>query len=113
VPVQDVLCDYLEQVLSGRSVRVNVIYYNMELDEECLVVPGREGGEYGSQQETEHCLRSIATTGGGRFHHFRVSGTTIMNLVSHCTVNKYIHTCTCACTISNAIDTYIYTYTIL
>ena len=39
-----------------------------------LIVPGREGGRYGSSEEVEECLERIARTTGGRFHHFKVSG---------------------------------------
>ena len=60
--------------MAGHALSLNVIYYNMEYTVGGLVVPGRGGGRYGGEQETEECLRAIARTGRGRFHHFRVSG---------------------------------------
>ena len=46
----------------------------MEYESQGLVLPGREGGRYGSECEVEECLREIARVGRGRFHHFRISG---------------------------------------
>ncbi len=36
--------------------------------------PGVEGGRYGNERETEEMLRTIAESGRGRCHHFRISG---------------------------------------
>ena len=68
------ICSYLEQHLAGRDIKVHVIYYDMEHLTNDLVVPGREGGRYGSSKDVEECLGRIARTTRGRFHHFKVSG---------------------------------------
>lgn len=68
------ICSYLEQQLAGREVKVHVVYYNLEPLAHGLVVPGRDGGRYGSSEGVERCLRGIARTTRGRFHHFKISG---------------------------------------
>lgn len=71
------LCSYVEQILAGRteSLKIHVIYYDMEHLAHNLVVPGHEGGRYGSSEQVEKCLERIARTSGGRFHSFKASGT--------------------------------------
>ncbi len=73
--IQDILCSYIEQVISGRGICIHVVYYNMEpLTEEPYVFSGSEGGRCGLEGGVEDCLRALAKAGNGRFHHFRVSG---------------------------------------
>ena len=73
--LQEVICSYLEQQLAGRDIRVHVVYYDMEHIGHNLVVPGREGGRYGNSKDVGECLENIAMTIRGRFHRFKVSGT--------------------------------------
>ncbi len=78
------MCGYIEQVLSGTNVTLHTVYYNMELSARGLVIPGLKGGRYGNQEEMEEMLRSIAQSGCGRFHHFRVSGKALVWGVGVC-----------------------------
>ena len=64
----------MEQHLAGRDVKIHIIYYDMEHLTNNLVVPGHEGGRYGSSKDVEEYLERIARTTRGRFHHFKVSG---------------------------------------
>ena len=74
---QELLCSYIEQKARGRSVKLHVIIRDMELPKTTAgrVVPGREGGRYGSRGEVEAAGRSLAAAGNGSFHHFRFPGT--------------------------------------
>jgi len=64
----------VEQQVAGRAVTLHVVFYDTEPLATELVIPGREGGRWGDEGETEECLRQIANAGGGRFHHFKLSG---------------------------------------
>ena len=63
-----------EQQVAGRDVTLHTIFYNMEPLTTGLVIPGRDGGRWGDEGEIEESLRQITRTGGGRFHHFKLSG---------------------------------------
>ena len=71
---KDTLCSYVEQHVAGRDVTLHTIFYNMEPLTTGLVIPGRDGGRWGDEEEIEECLRQITRVGGGRFHHFKLSG---------------------------------------
>ena len=61
-------------MVSGKRVKVHVVFYDTEPLATGLVIPGKEGGKYGSEEEMVECLRQVVKAGGGRFHHFKVSG---------------------------------------
>lgn len=61
--------------MSGRGVKVHIVFYNTEPWSRGVVVPSAGGGgRYGGEVETAKGLRQLARAGGGRFHHFRLSG---------------------------------------
>ena len=51
-----------------------MVFYDTEPLATELVIPGTDGGRWGDEGEMEECLRQIAKAGGGRFHHFKLSG---------------------------------------
>ena len=67
------LCGYLEQQASGGRVKVHVVFYDIHPLMGSDVIPGRDGGRYGGQEEVGEGLKRVAEAGGGRFHHFEVS----------------------------------------
>ena len=71
---KDTLCSYVEQKVAGKDVTLHTIFYDMEPLTTGLVIPGRDGGRWGDEEEIEECLRQITRVGGGRFHHFKLSG---------------------------------------
>ena len=71
---KDTLCSYVEQQVAGRDITLHTVFYNMEPLTTGLVIPGRDGGRWGDEGEIEECLRQITRAGGGRFHHFKLSG---------------------------------------
>ena len=60
--------------MSGRRVTVHVVFYDIHSLMGSEVIPGRDGGRYGGQEEVGEGLKRVVEAGGGRFHHFVVSG---------------------------------------
>ena len=69
--LQGLLCEDLSRRVAGSSIVFNVVYFeNDAAQEEAVLSSGRRG----TPDQVAECLQTLAVAGGGRFHHYTLTG---------------------------------------
>lgn len=69
--LQGLLCEDLSRRVAGSGIVFNVVYFdNDAVQEEGVLSSGR----HGTPDQVAECLQTLAVAGGGRFHHYTLTG---------------------------------------